>query len=87
MSTVRPESVWAAGSVAEVSSPAPGTGAGSGEVMAFSSLAGTLETTVRPVLTSRTGIQAVVTCEAGAAATASSGRVTALRAVAGGTEL
>ena len=87
MSTVRPELARPAGRVAELSGPTPGTGAGSGEGMAVSSLAGTVQGTVRPVLTRRAGLQAVVTCEAGAAATASSHGVTTLRPVTGGADL
>ena len=87
MSTVRAELVRPAGRVTELPSPAPGTAAGSGEGVAVSSLAGTVQGAVRPVLTSRTGLQAVVTCEAGAAATAPRHRVTPLRDVTGGADL
>ena len=87
MTAVRPELARPAGRVAEFSGPAPGTGAGPGEGVTVSSLAGTDLATLRPVVTWRTGIQAVITRGAGPTVTAPRGRVAGLRAVTGGTEL
>ena len=87
VTAVRPELARPAGRVAEFSGPAPGTGAGPGEGVTVSSLAGTVLATLRPVVTWRTGIQAVITRGAGPTVTAPRGRVTGLRGVTGGTEL
>ena len=87
VSTVRPELLRPAGRVTELSRPAPGTVAGAGQVVAVASPAGTAEGAVRPVVAGRAGLQAVETCGAGQAVTASSDGVAALSTVTGGAAL